>query len=248
MNKLWRWEENSYIQNRKRKVLWTVSVLCWLAALYVTYWAEHTLYGGVIDTGTFTYLGVSIGLAIGCCLRAGKVQKPVSEKEKRTVMMIVTVFVLILVVGMFYFRMYVKGMQFICVMIVAYWSDHKEQQDLDKISLGACALFFAAVMLAVGTFAGPKIIGLTSTKQAEKTVAEQGFTDAEYLGRLQGRWAYQDAVDKSFYTAELSEEWLYMVYGEENGEPYRFLINPDGGEILLAAAEKDEPGLADWYR
>ena len=45
MEKLWRWEEKSIQQNKKRKILWTAAVLAWLAALYVTYWVEHTLYG-----------------------------------------------------------------------------------------------------------------------------------------------------------------------------------------------------------
>ena len=248
MKRLWAWEKNSYTQNQKRKILWTVAVICWLAALWVTFWVEHTLYGEIIETRTFTYLGVSIGMAIGYCLRAGKEEEPISEKRRKVTNIILTILIVAFIIGFFYFKRGVVGTQFICLILVAYWADAKTQKDLDKISLGACALFFAAVMLVVGTFAGPKIMGYISTNQAEQTVAEQGFTDVEYLGRLQGRWAYQDAMDKSFYTADMSEEWLYMVYGEKDDEPYRFLIDPKGGEIILAASEAEEPELGNWYR
>lgn len=248
MHKLWRWEENSYKQNQKRKILWTAAVICWLAALWVTFWIEHTLYGEVIETGTFTYLGCSIGMAIGYCLRAGKVEEPVSEKQRRTINMVLGLVMVVFVAGLFYFKRGVVGTQFVCVMLVAFWADAKTRQDLDKISLGACALLFAAIMLMVGTFAGPKIMGLTSTKQAVETIAEQGFAEAEYLGRLQGRWAYRDARDKSFYTADMSEEWYYMLYGEKDNKSYRFLVDPEGGEIMLAATEAEEPQLGNWYR
>lgn len=248
MEKLWRWEEKSYQQEKKRKILWTVAPICWVAALAVTYWVEHTLYGEVIETGTFTYLGVSIGMAIGQCLRAAKVVEPIAEAKRRKTNIVLTIFVVAFIIAMFYFGRVVVATQFICVVLVAYWMDYEAQQDVDKISLGAVTLFLASLMLVVGTFAGPKIMGLTSAKQAEKIVAEQGYEDVEYLGRLQGRWAYRDAVDKSFYTAEMSEEWLYMLEAKENGKPYRFLVDPKGGEILLAASKREEPELGNWYR
>lgn len=246
MHKFWRWEENSYKQNQKRKVLWMAAVICWMAALWVTYWIEHALYGEIIETGAFTYLGCSVGMAIGYCLRAGKAEEPISEKRRRVTNIIVTVLIAAFVIGLFYFKRIVSGTQFVCLILVAYWADGKMRKDLDKISLGACALFFASVMLVIGTFAGPKIMGLTSTKQAEKVLTAEGFSDVEYVHWLYGRWLYQDAVDKSFYEKGMKDEKYYLFEGEKDGENWRIVVAPKGGEIVIAATEKEEPTLADW--
>ena len=53
MNKLWRWEEKSYQQNKKREILWTAAVISWLVALWVTYWVEHTLMEKLSVRGRF---------------------------------------------------------------------------------------------------------------------------------------------------------------------------------------------------
>ena len=46
----------------------------------------------------------------------------------------------------------------------------------------------------------------------------------------------------------MQEEQYYMVFGRKDGEPYRFIIDPKGGEIILAASEQAEPELGNWYR
>ncbi|MBQ7758329.1 hypothetical protein, partial [Anaerotignum sp.] len=199
-----------------------------------------------IEMGTFTYLGWSIGMAIGYCLRAGKAEEPISEKRRKVTNIIVTILIVAFVIGLFYFKRIAVGTQFICLILVAYWADAKTQKDLDKISLGACALCFVSVMLVIGTFGGPKIMGLTSTKQAEEILAAEGFSDVEYVHWLYGRWLYQDAMDKSFYEKGMKDEKFYLFEGERDGENWRLVIDPKGGEIIIAATEADEPTLANW--
>ena len=252
MDKLWRWEEKSYQQNKKREILWTAAVISWLVALWVTYWVEHTLYGEIISTGTFSYLGCSIGIVIGMLLRSGE-EKPKMMKARRWVANILKAICWIAICwAVVDRRLFVFAVQFICVFPAAYWLDHQRvnanEDSIDKISMSACNVLVIAVMLVVGTLAGPRIMGMISTKQAEKAIAEQGFSEAEYLGWLYGRWVYRDAVDKSFYEEEMQEEKYYMVFGRKEGEPYRFVIDPKGGEIIIAATEAAEPELGNWYR
>ena len=53
---------------------------------------------------------------------------------------------------------------------------------------------------------------------------------------------------EAFYEEEMQEEKYYMVFGRKDGEPYRFVIDPKGGEILIAASEAEEQELGNWYR
>ena len=76
MEKLWRWEEKSYQQNKKRKILWTVAVISWILSLLILYYVGETVYGGVIQTGASSYAAVSIGVAIGTSLRYGMGKEP----------------------------------------------------------------------------------------------------------------------------------------------------------------------------
>jgi hypothetical protein len=46
----------------------------------------------------------------------------------------------------------------------------------------------------------------------------------------------------------MAEETYYMVFGRKDGEPYRFIIEPKGGEIIFAASEREEPELGNWYK
>ena len=50
----------------------------------------------------------------------------------------------------------------------------------------------------------------------------------------------------------MKDELFYMVYGEKEGEAYRFIIAPKGGEIILnvcnSILKEDYPELAEKCR
>lgn len=248
--RLWAWEENHDKQNRKRKVLWTVAVICWAAALYLTYWVEHSLYGEIVETNTFIFLGASIGISIGLGLRIieGKEEKPLTKRGKWITGIIVAVCLAVIVWDAVFRGMIVYMIQLLFVLLPLYWSDYEKKKDIDKISMYACTLFLAAVLLAAGTLAGARLTGNQTTGQAEKTIAAEGFTDVEFLGWMYGSWVYEDAVDKSFYQESMAREKYYMLFGRKDGAPWRFVVDPKGGEILVAATEQTEPKLGNWYR
>lgn len=245
---LWAWEENNYKQNQKRKGLWTVAVICWAAALWLTYWVEHSLYGGIVETNTFTILGISIGFCIGLGLRKdmGKEEKPMTKRGKWIIGILVAVSLAIIVWSAVYRGMVVYMTQLVFVLLPLYWSDHEKKKDIDKISMYACTLFFAAVLLAAGTLAGGCLTGNQTTGRAEKTIQAEGFTDVEYVCWMYGRWVYQDAVEKDFYEESMAREKYYLFSGEKDGEAWRIVIDPKGGEIILAATDGEEPELANW--
>ena len=250
MEKLWRWEEKSYQQNKKRKILWTVAVISWILSLLILYYVGETVYGGVIQTGASSYGAVSIGVAIGTSLRygTGKEPKPMTEKRWRNTCIFLVLWSVAIEALAISKEMYVLAVQYACVLIPAAYLMKEEKKDVDKISLDACTLLSIAVVLSFSTYVAPKLMGMHTTGQAERIVAAEGYEEAEYLGWLKGAWVYRDAVDKSFYEEEMQEEKYYMVFGRKEGEPYRFIINPKGGEIILSASEAEEPKLGNWYR
>ena len=250
MEKLWRWEEKSYQQNKKRKILWTVAVISWILSLLILYYVGETVYGGVIQTGASSYAAVSIGVAIGTSLRygMGKEPKPMTEKRWRNTCIFLVLWSVAIEALAISKEMYVLAVQYACVLIPAAYEMKEEKKDVDKISLGACTLLLISVVLSFSTYVAPKLMGMHTTGQAERIVAAEGYEEAEYLGWLKGAWVYRDAVDKSFYEEEMQEEKYYMVFGRKDGEPYRFVIDPKGGEILIAASEAEEPELGNWYR
>ncbi|MBQ7758333.1 hypothetical protein [Anaerotignum sp.] len=250
MNKLWRWEEKSYQQNKKRETLWIAAVICWLLSLLITYLIGEKMYGGVISTGASSYAAVSVGMAIGISLRygLGKEPKPMTEKRWRNNWIFVILWSVAIEVFAIFQGMYVQAVQYGLVLIPLLYLAKEERKDIDKVSLGACALLSVAFVLTFATYIAPKVIGLCTVEKAEEIVAEQGYNEAEYLGWLYGRWMYQDAVDKSFYTADMEKERYYMIFGRKDGEPYRFLIDPKGGEVIFFATEAEEPELGMWHR
>ena len=250
MEKLWRWEEKSYQQNKKRKILWTVAVISWILSLLILYYVGETVYGGVIQTGASSYAAVSIGVAIGTSLRygMGKEPKPMTEKRWRNTCIFLVLWSVAIEALAISKEMYVLAVQYACVLIPAAYLMKEEKKDVDKISLDACTLLSIAVVLSFSTYVAPKLMGMHTTGQAERIVAAEGYEEAEYLGWLKGAWVYRDAVDKSFYEEEMQEEKYYMVFGRKDGEPFRFVIDPKGGEILIAASEAEEPELGNWYR
>ena len=250
MNKLWRWEEKSYQQNKKRKILWTVAVISWILSLLILYYVGETVYGGVIQTGASSYGAVSIGVAIGASLRYafGKEPKPMTEKRWRNNCIFVVLWSAAIEAFALWQGMYMQAAQYACTLIPLVFLMREEKKDIDRISYRACLLLTVAITLSFSTLLAPKMLGLCTTGQAEEIVAAEGYEEAEYLGWLKGAWVYRDAVDKSFYEEEMQEEKYYMVFGRKEGEPYRFVIDPKGGEIIIAATEAAEPELGNWYR
>lgn len=194
MRKLLDWEKTVEAQRKKQFWLWSLALVGWAAALAAVWWIEDTLYGDIIDTGIFSFLGASIGVPIGLGLR-----KAMGKEEK-------------------------------------------------PLSMYACNLLLVSVLLVAGALTGTKIMGLTSTYGAKKNIGAEGFTDVEYLGWMYGDWVYEYAVEKDFYEESMAREKYYMLFGRKDGAPWRFVVDPKGGKIMIAATEGDEPELGNWYR
>ena len=139
--------------------------------------------------------------------------------------------------------------QWFCLIPAILWLAKLAEQDrYDKDMVYSFALVVVSLIVIVTTVFVPRLLGYRNVYAAERIVTAEGYEEAKYLGWLKGAWVYQDAVDKSFYEEEMQEKQYYMVFGRKDGEPYRFIIDPKGGEVILAASEQAEPELGNWYR
>lgn len=244
------WEENREDHKKKcRKWLW-LAVFCWAVALTVLFVTEKVLYGEIVETNVGGFLGATIGTAIIFWMQRDSLQIRVQkERNIKAELILITVITagiaaLSAVTGQVLFLI-----QWFCLIPAILWlAKLSEQEKYDKNLVYTFALFVVSLIIVVTTVFVPRLLGCCNVFAAERIIMAEGYEDAEFLGRLQGRWAYQDAVDKSFYEKGMREEWFYLLYGEKDGEPYRFLVDPKGGEIILAASEKYEPELANWYK
>lgn len=220
----------------------------WAAALAAIWWIGDALYGEIIDTGTFSFPGASIGIPIGLGLRKamGKEDKPLTKKGKWVSGIVIVISLGILAWMAACHGMVVYMTEVIFVLAILFWSDYEKKKEIDRISMYACTVLLVSVLLAAGALTGTKIMGLTSTYEGKKTIGAEGFTDVEYVCWMYGRWLNQFAEDTSFYEENMGEEKFYLFSGEKDGEAWRIVIDPKGGDILLVATEGEEPELANW--
>lgn len=246
--RLWAWEENNSKQMKKRERLWTVAVICWVAALAMTYWVEKSLYGGVIETNTFLFLGGSIGMSIGCCLRRwlGIEDKPPTKKGTWVIGILLVLSLAVLVWSAVEGGAAVYMIQLLFILPVLYWSDREKMKDIDRNAMYACTLLFSAVMLIAGTLAGPRLLGYTNTYRGGEQLTAAGFSDVSYIRWMYGKWLDVAIEESSFYHEDMQHERFYLFAGEKDGEHWRIVIDPKGSDVIFAAVEKDEPKLANW--
>ena len=219
-----------------------VGVICICAMRYI----EKTLYGGIIETNWMGLSAVWIGTGIGLWLRRAMGGSKEVSKGRRLAGCLLAVIVVLLALRFVYpeKRMWIAGGQLLALVVllfVFYRQEAKNEKNRDLEALEYLVMF---VVVAAVTFAMPKAMGFITTKEAEAIVTEEGCTEAEYLGWMYDRWVFEGAEAP----LDGEKETYYLCFGRKDGEPWRFVIDPDGGEILVAAAEKEEPELADWYR
>ena len=234
---------------------WVLAFVIGGLCVYVLYFLQERLYGGAVDTSWRGWRTALFGMMLGILLRDGLGKKPKpfawkSEKNKKIVQVIFwLVYGLILLVLFSIERKpwILSGQLWLGILLVGCLSlVEKRRGKKLPAQEWACALVFLIVVIPALVL--PKAMGFITTKQAEGIVTAEGCTEAEYLGWLYDTWVYQDAQTKPFPEPQEREKQYYMVFGRKDGEPYRFLIDPEGGDIILAAAETEEPGLANWYR
>ena len=244
------WEENSEKQEEKRKKLLSLSVFCWMVALAVLFLTEKVLYGEILKTNAGGFLGATLGTAIVFFLQKDSLRIQVQKERNRKAELILISVVTVAVATFSVFTEEVLFLvQWFCLIPAILWlAKLSEMEKYDKELVHTFALFVVSLIIVVTTVFVPRLLGYRNVFAAERMVAAEGYEDTEYLGWLYGRWMYQDAADKSFYEEEMAEEQYYMIFGRKDGEPYRFLIDPKGGEIIIAASEKEEPELGNWYR
>ena len=244
------WEEDREAHEKKRMKLLFLAVFCWAVALAVLFITEKILYGEILETNTGGYLGATIGTAIVFWVQKDslriQIQKDRNIRVELTLIAIVTVGVAALSAIT---RQALFLVQWFCLIPAVLWlAKLAEQENYDKNLVYSFALVVVSLIVIVTTVFVPRLMRMQNVFAAERIVTAEGYEDAEYLGWLKGAWVYQDAKEKSFYDEDMQEEQYYMVFARKDGEPYRFIIDPKGGEIILAASEKEEPELGNWYR
>ena len=244
------WEENSEDHKKKQKKCLILAIACWAAALVVLFVTEKILYGEILKTNASGFLGATVGTAIIFFLQRDSLQiKVQKDRNKRMELILIAVVTAVIgaltaVIGQELFLI-----QWFCLIPAILWFAKLEEQDrFDKNMVHSFALIVVSLIVIVTTVFVPRLQGYRNVYAAERIVTAEGYEDAEYLGWLKGAWVYQDAKDKTFYEKGMKDELFYMVYGEKEGEAYRFIIDPRGGEIILAASEKEEPELGNWYK
>lgn len=244
------WEEDREKHEKKRKKLLILAVVCWAVALAVLFLTEKMLYGEILKTNTGGFLGATVGTAIVFWMQKDslriQVQKERNIKVELTLIAVVTVVVAAFAAftGQVLFLL-----QWFCLIPAILWLAKLAEKDrYDKDMVYSFALVVVSLIVIVTTVFVPRLLGYRNVYAAERIVTAEGYEEAEYLGYLKGAWVYQDAEDKSFYEKGMRDELYYMIYGEKDNEPYRFIIDPKGGEIILAASETEEPELGNWYK
>jgi len=244
------WEKNTEEHEKKCRKWECLAFFCFMIAVAAMFLTEKVLYDGVVETNTGVFLSGVIGVAIAFFLERDslkiKMKKERNRKKEYLLLLIVTagIFGISAVDGQV-----LKIVQWVCLVPVVMWLQNLLDEDrYDKNLVYSFALVVVSLVMLVTTVFAPRLMGYRNVYAAERTVTAEGYEDVEYLGWLYGRWMYQDAVDKSFYEEEMQEKQYYMVFGRKDGEPYRFLIDPKGGDILITATEAEEPELGNWYR
>lgn len=242
------WEEDREKHEEKSWKWFFLSVCCWIITLIVLYLTEKKLYGEIVETNTMAYLGAAIAMTIVSWRERESLRIEVQkERSKWTEVIIVIAMTALLAALAAIEKQPLFLIQWLCIMPVVYWlTPMQKQERYDKNLVYSFFMIVVALIVIVTTVFVPRLLGYRNVYAAERIVKAEGYEDAEYLGWLYGRWVYQDAVDKSFYEEEMQEEKYYMVSAKKEGVPYRFIIDPKGGEVILAASEKEEPELANW--
>ena len=244
------WEENSEKHEEKRKKLLNLAVFCWMVALVVLFLTEKILYGEILKTNTGGFLGATLGTAIVFWMQKDSLRIQVQkEGNVKTELILISVVTVAVAAFAAFTGEVLFLIQWFCLIPIVLWlAKLAELEKYDRNLVYSFALLVISLIVIVTTVFVPRLQGYRNVYAAERIVAAEGYEDAEYLGWLYGRWVYQDAVDKSFYEEEMQEEQYYMIFARKDGEPYRFIIDPKGGEIIIAASEKEEPELGNWYK
>ncbi len=244
------WEENSEDHKKKQKKWLVLAIACWAVALVVLFVTEKILYGEILKTNASGFLGATVGTAIIFFLQRDSLQiKVQKDRNKRMELILIAVVTAIIAALTAVTGQVLLLVQWFCLIPAILWFAKLEEQDrFDKDIVRSFALIVVSLIVIVTTVFVPKLMRYQNVFAAERMVAAQGYEEAEYLGYLKGAWVHQSAVDKSFYSEEMQEEPYYMVFARKDGEPYRFIIDPKGGEVIIAASEAEEPELGNWYK
>ena len=242
------WEEDQEKQEIKRKKWFVLAVFCFVVAVLVMFITEYILYDSVVETNAGVFLASVIGAAIAFFMEQGSLKIRVEKERNRKVEYII----ILVLTAMIFALSAIDGqvlaiVQWICLVPMGFWlAGLLEKEKYDKDMVYIFSLGVISLGMLVTTVFVPKVMGYQNIYAAERIVTAQGYENAEYLGWMKGAWVYQDAVDKSFYEEEMQEKPYYMVFGRMEGEPYRFIIDPKGGEVIIAASETEELELAKW--
>ena len=244
------WEENSEKQEVKRKKLLILAVVCWMVALAVLFLTEKILYGEILKTNTAGFLGATLGTAIVFWMQKDSLRIQVQkERNVKTELILISVVTVAVAAFAAFTGQVLFLIQWFCLIPAVLWLVKlAELEKYDRNLVYSFALLVISLIVIVTTVFVPRLQGYRNVYAAERIVAAEGYEDAEYLGYLKGAWVHQSAVDKSFYREEMAEETYYMIFARKGGEPYRFIIDPKGGEVIIAASEQEEPELGNWYK
>lgn len=243
-------------QQEKRHGLLAIAFLCCGLCIYLLYHMERVIYGGVIETNWMTWLGTMIGFSIVRLVQSvfGKSEKqPAKDDWDKGEKIAGYVILAAVVVVILWFvssrkRLWILSGQFLVLLLPAFLLSRMEKAGAGKSMMQVWDYLLTAALIALVTFAMPKAMGIVTVKQAETTILAEGCTDVEYLDRAFARWVFPEEKESYWDKPILDDKQYYVFSAEKDSEPWGFVIDPEGGGIVLAGATADDPHLAEMCR
>ncbi len=252
----WDWESHDTTEiedpKKDRKLwLWVLAFLCFGLSIFVMYYTEHTLYGGVIETNAFGYAIALLGAGIGTLLREEetpkepKPQTPLKKWLGRGVVAAALLFLLWVSITRKAF--FVVGLQTLCILPLGFVFDQKKkQEDINRKEQEAWHILLSYAILVAATLTAPRIMGLSTVQEEAEQLEAAGYEQVVYVESIEGNWLHIPFEKTLVLTEEEENMEMYLFSGEKGGELWGVSVNPWSGEILAEEKAPESSNLAIW--
>lgn len=266
LRKDWDWEnpashDMEQPEERKdRKLwLWVLAFACFGLSVYVMYHTEKTIYGGAIQANSIGYAVALLTSGIVLVWRKAeetwgeeKEKKPRKEPSKwgewagRLALAVAVGFLVWWCVKERDFR--IIGLQTLCVLPLPFaieWK--KKQENANETELEAWSMLFGFAILVAVTLIAPRAMGISTVAEAEKLLAEQGYTNVEYNEAIEGTWLNVVLETVPPMTKEERKDLMvYLFQGKKDGTDWGIIIDPWSGSIMDAEEVAYGSALYHW--
>lgn len=225
--------------------LWALAAICWAISVYTMYQVEHTLYGGIVDTNTFSYAVAPLGIIFA---REDSPEKADGGKWKKTLRILGWIAILSFFAAGFVFfirnglkrRYFVSSFQLICLFLFLFLPKGTRKK-MDS----AWGILLVYAVLAIATLAAPRIAGYTSVPEAAAMLREQGYHDVMYQQPPHG-YMIADSMPGCDFTEEEWEEPVYLFSAKKGGRPWAAAVSPVRGVVAGNAPAPEGSDISSW--